>query len=597
MQLAFSKRYSPIFAAAVIFSGAALVFPGCAVGQQYTASTIAGSPTVPGYTGDGGPAVTAEFSGPIAIAVDGKGNYYVADYGNSVVRKVFANGTIITFAGTGTFGFSGDGGPATAAQLSSVHGLAVDAAGKVYISDTANARIRVVDLNGNISTFAGTGARGYGGNFGFAVNAQFISPAGLAFDKTGNLYVADVGAGSVRRIAPDGTIYAFAGNGFSGFGAIVGEGGYAFQAVLSLPYAVAADPAGNVYIGDVGASAISKVGTDDLIHTVLTGIAIGSLAADSTGNIFFANYHTNTIGKIGPDGTYTIIAGDTNPSFNGDGGLGLFAEFNQPYGVATDSSGNVYVTEYANQDIRRLTPIAAGSLFITNAASNLGAPGNSGFVVAPGEIVTLFGYGLGDLASALPGSNGILGTNLGNATVTVNGVAAPLVATSPSRVSVIVPGNVSGNQATFVVTYLGSVVGTASARIFPALPGIFTGSSSGIATLGVQNNDGTVNTAANAAPESSPITIFITGAGAYLPAFADGQIATTARTVSTALPIAVLINGENAPVSYVQTVPGQPGSVLQVVATIPSDVTTSSVVSLQVKVANIGSQATTIAVQ
>ena len=598
MQTGFSQLNPRRFFApvAVFLCGAALFLPGASA-QQYVVSTIAGLPTQAGYAGDYGPALSAQFSGPIAVAVDGKGNYYVADYLNNLVRKVDTNGVITSFAGSGTIGYSGDGGPALGAQLSTVHGLAADAAGNVYISDTANAVIRKVDTNGIITTFAGSGVRGFGGNSGAAINAEFTSPAGLAFDTEGNLYVADVGSGSVRKISPSGTIAAFAGGGFGGFGAIVGDGGHAFNAVLSLPYAVTADTLGNVYIGDIGASAIARVGTDGLIQTVVTGVSIGSLAADGAGNVFFANYRNNTINRINPDGTVNVIAGDTAPSYNGDGGPAQFAEFNQPYGVAADSSGNIYVAEYANQDVRLLSPIAFGSLFITNAGSNLGAPGPNGSVVAPGEIVTLFGYALGDPAIAQPDSSGLLGTTLGNTTVTVNGVPAPIISTFPGRVSVVVPSSTSGDQATFVVKYQSGVAGTASSRIFAALPGIFTGASTGITSLGVLNADGTANSTANAAAESSAVTIFFTGAGAYSPSLPDGQIAASATNVNTALPITVLINGENAVVSSVQTVPGQPGSVLQVVATLPADVTTNPAASLQVRVSNLGSQATSIAVQ
>ncbi len=576
---------------------AAALVAGTLSAQQYTSSTIAGAPQYLGYGGDGGPASNAQMSGPIAIAVDSKGNYYVADYGNNVIRKVYANGTIITFAGTGKFGYAGDGGPATAAQLSTVHGLAVDAADNLYISDTANGVIRRVDQKGIITTFAGTGVRGISGNAGPASQARFLAPAGIAFDPSGNLYVADAEASTVRQIRPNGNIYAFAGNALNGFGPMLGEGGHAFNAILSVPYAVTSDAAGNIYIGDLGASAILKIGADGLIHTILTGVAVGSLAADGAGNVFFANYHKNTIGRIGADGVYTTIAGDTNASFSGDGGPAVFAEYNQPYGVATDGAGNVYVTEYGNEDVRLLTPIPAGGLFVANGASNLEASGNAGMVVAPGMMVTLFGYGLGDAAKA-QASGGQLPLTLGNATVTVNGVQVPIVATSASRVSVMVPAKLNPGLVTFAVSYQGSVVGSGSAGLFPAMPGIFTANSSGNAALAIQNSDGSVNTAANAAAEGSNVNIFITGAGAYGSALADGQIATTAQNVKAALPsLAVLINGENAAVTAVQTVPGQPAGVLQVTATLPADVKTSTTVPVQVSVSGIASQSVTIAVQ
>ncbi len=588
MQTGFFKRLS---LAALLLCGTA------AAQQQYVASTIAGTPVVSGYDGDFGPALSAKFSGPIAVAPDNKGSYYIADYGNKLIRKVSANGIVTPFAGTGVLGFSGDGGPARSAQFSVIHGLAVDAAGRVYISDSSNARIRVIDLNGNISTFAGTGVRGYSGNGGQAINARLAYPAGLAFDPAGNLYVADVGNGSVRKISPSGQIDAFAGTGFAGFGAVVGDGGPAFSAVLALPYSVAADGLGNVYIGDVGSSSIARVGTDGILRTVLFGAATGSIAADAAGNVFFTNYRTHTIGRISPGGAIDTIGGTSAAGFDGDGSPSQFAPFNQPYGVSADSTGKLYVADYANQVVRLLTPIATSAVFVTNGASNIGIVGGNAVAVAPGEIVTLFGAGLGDTATGQPNASGALPTRLGNTTVSVNGVPAPIVATTPGTVAVIVPSSTSGDQAQFTVAVGGKTVATAASRIFGAAPGIFTAVSGGNNTLAIRNDDGTVNTSDNAAAQASVITIFITGAGAYSPSLPDGQVATAATDVRTTFPITVLINDESSSVAFVRTVPGQPGSVLQIGARIPADVKSSSGYAVQVKVEKLGSQATTIAVQ
>jgi uncharacterized protein (TIGR03437 family) len=168
-------------------------------------STYAGDFNTPGYTGDGGPAtkVGVGLNNPVAIALDAAGNLYIADSENSVIRKVTAtSGIITTIAGTGTFGFSGDGGPAVHAQLSHPKGVAVDAAGNVYISDTLNSRIRVVAPNGTISTVAGTGTLGYSGDGGLATVAQLEFPEGLSFDTAGNLYIADNGNNVIREYAP-----------------------------------------------------------------------------------------------------------------------------------------------------------------------------------------------------------------------------------------------------------------------------------------------------------------------------------------------------------------------------------------------------------
>jgi sugar lactone lactonase YvrE len=166
---------------------------------------------VGGFAGDGGPATAALLSAPGSLALDHQGNLYILDRNNNRVRKVDPAGMITTFAGVGTYGFSGDGGPATAAEISESNGMAVDAAGNVYIADTDNARIRKVDLKGIITTIAGTGKPGFSGDGGPAAKAQLSAPTSLAIDAAGNLYFVDATSGTletdrIRKIAADGTI-------------------------------------------------------------------------------------------------------------------------------------------------------------------------------------------------------------------------------------------------------------------------------------------------------------------------------------------------------------------------------------------------------
>jgi hypothetical protein len=184
-------------------------------------STITGHlPT--GYSGDGGPLLAAQFAGIAGITFDNNGNMFIADGGNDVIRKVNVQGIISTVAGNGTAGFSGDGGPATSAQLYSPYAVVFDKAGNMYIPDNVNNRIRKVSTDGTITTFAGTGAKGYTGDGGPAALAAFFYPWTIDIDDANNIYVGDIGNNVVRKIAADGTITTYAGTGMEGN---TGDGG------------------------------------------------------------------------------------------------------------------------------------------------------------------------------------------------------------------------------------------------------------------------------------------------------------------------------------------------------------------------------------
>src|SRR4051794_28210806 len=216
-----------------------LIAAGLCTGQVITTVAGAGGNGL----GDNGPATSADFTQPSGVAVDQSGNLYIADHQAHRVRKVNTSGIITTLAGTGTAGFSGDGGPANAAMLRDPYGVAVDSSGNVYISDRANFRIRKVTPAGTISTYAGNGTSGFGGDAGQATSASFFNPTGLAVDNTGNLYIADSANYRVRKInAATGIISTVAGNGTPNFG---GDGGPATSAGVPFPNSVALDGAGN----------------------------------------------------------------------------------------------------------------------------------------------------------------------------------------------------------------------------------------------------------------------------------------------------------------------------------------------------------------
>jgi hypothetical protein len=243
-------------AAAVAAVVAATGAFGASGGGRIT--TIAGS-GVRGFSGDGGPATSARMDYPRGVAVDGKGNVYIADLENLRIRKVSPGGTITSFAGNGGYGASGDGGPATSARLYRTYAVAADRQGNVYITDgeeddVSHPVVRKVSPRGTITTFAGTGIRGFSGDGGPATAAQLSNPTGVAVDRKGNVYIADVSR--VRKVTVGGTITTIAGTGRAGFS---GDGGPATSARLYNPAGVAVDGQGNLYVIDKYNQRVRKV--------------------------------------------------------------------------------------------------------------------------------------------------------------------------------------------------------------------------------------------------------------------------------------------------------------------------------------------------
>ncbi len=333
-----------------------------------------------GYSGDGGPAKEARLNNPYGVAIDASGNLYIADYTNHRIRKVAPDGTISTVAGTGSSGYSGDGGPADQARLNSPAGIAADSSGNLYIADRYNNRIRKVAPDGTISTVAGTGGAGYSGDGGPAAQAQINSPTGVTLDSSGNLYIADRYNNRIRKVAPDGTISTVAGTGSSGYS---GDGGPADQAQLYWPFGVVLDSSGNLYITDYSNHRIRKVAPDGTISTVAGTDASGSagdggpavqatlsspagIAMDGAGNLYVAVYGGSSVRKIALDGTISTVAGTGSSGYSGDGGPADEAQVNRPLGVAVDGNGNVYIADTFNHRIRQVAlPAHAEALTIT----------------------------------------------------------------------------------------------------------------------------------------------------------------------------------------------------------------------------------------
>src|ERR1017187_4920775 len=241
------------------------------VNASGTLNTVAGNGSS-GYSGDGGPATSAALYGPYGVAVDGAGNLFIADTRNERIRKVNTAGIITTVAGNGTYGYSGDGGPATSAALYGPYGVAVDGAGNLYIADQGNNRIRMVGLAGIITTVAGNGTHGYSGDGGPATSAELYAPEGVAVDNAGDLLIADTGNNRIRQVKSGGTVSTVAGNGIDSYS---GDGGLATSASLVEPSGVAMDSAGNLYIADSYSERVRKVTPHGVITTVAGDGAYG----------------------------------------------------------------------------------------------------------------------------------------------------------------------------------------------------------------------------------------------------------------------------------------------------------------------------------
>jgi uncharacterized protein (TIGR03437 family) len=671
----------------------------CSSVPPYTIQAFAGIGTV-GYSGDGGPAVSAEIYEPRAVAVDANGNVYIADTTNNVIRKV-SNGVITTVAGTYTFpSYGGDGGPATKAALNKPQGVAVDAAGNLYIADTGNSRIRMVS-NGVITTVAGRGSAGcvppYSGDNGPATSAWLSCPMGVAVDAAGNLYFADTGNNGVRMVS-NGVITTVAGIQTSGFS---GDNGPAASAELSVPIGVAVDAAGNLYIADANNNRIRMV-SNGVITTVAggkqgyggdNGLATsaelcgpGGVAADAAGNLYIADTGNNAIRMVN-NGVIRTVAGDFIAACShgfgnsGNGGPATSADLNSPYGVAVDGSGNVYIADMYNDQTRVLAPSAAPCSYALSASGQTVAPaGGSGQIavtapggcswaalnpldwvtltggaegtgngavtfsvapnpggtgydrsgtlfiggvpftvqqagdptasptitpggvvpvdsaantIQPGEWVSIYGA---HLASSTVGWNGDFPTSLGGASVTINGRAAYLSYASPTQINLQAPDDATtGPVPVAVTTSTGTATATVTlAQIAPSFLLLDNAHVAGIIQEGgpyggyeIIGPNGTTSLGYFISPvrAGDTIELFAMGFGPTSPVVPAGQAFSSAAPVTS--PVKVLIGG----VSVTPSFAGLTGAGLyQINLTVPSGLGTGDL-SLVATVGGVQTQA------
>ena len=293
-------------------------------------STFAGTGAA-AFAGDGGPATAAALNRPTAVAWLANGGALVADYANHRIRRISPSGVITTVAGTGTAGYSGNGGPATSARLNWPTDVAPTADGGFLIVDLGNRRVRKVSPGGTITTVAGTGAQGSSGDGGPATSALLDAPVGVAARPDGGFLIADAAANRIRAVSPGGTITRVAGNGQAGG---TGDGGPATWARLYAPVHVA-------------------------------------VLAD--GGFLIAEYEGHRVRRVSPGGTITRVAGTGSAGFSGDGGPATAARLNQPVGVSPTSDGGFLVADSLNGRVRK---VSAGGTISTMAGS--GTPGFAG---------------------------------------------------------------------------------------------------------------------------------------------------------------------------------------------------------------------------
>jgi uncharacterized protein (TIGR03437 family) len=330
-----------------------LAFCPHAIAQGGIITTVAGNGNG-GLAGEGGPATSASLTAPVGVAVDAAGNIFIADTGNERIRRVSGSGIITTVAGGG---FSGDGGPATSAALGPT-AVAVDSSGNLFIADGGNNRIRKVSASGIITTVAGTGARGFSGDGGPATSETLslvCCGGAVALDSSGNLFIADGGNNRIRKVSASGIITTVAGNGKGGFS---GDGGLATSASLSLPIGVAVDANGNIFVADWGNNRIRKVSASGVITTV-------------AGN-----------GALSPP---YLGAG----TFSGDGGPATAAGLNRPNGIAADASGELFIADSGNERIREVS--ASGIISTVAGNGSLSFSGDG--AAATSASLNLYGGG------------------------------------------------------------------------------------------------------------------------------------------------------------------------------------------------------------
>jgi uncharacterized protein (TIGR03437 family) len=569
-----------------------LVCAGPVLAQAvYVTTTAAGNGSA-GFAGDGSVAKDAELNSPVGLAMDGAQTLYIADELNHRIRQVAAATQIInSVVGNGTAGYSGDGAVGTAAELNSPLGVTVDSAGNFYIADSVNDVIRKVTPSDQISTVAGNQGLGggYSGDTGAPLNATLNGPSALVFDAAGNLYIADTANNRVRKVSfSANTITTYAGSGGTSFS---GDGLPAVDASLNAPRALAFDAAGNLYIADSGNHAIRMVSAKTQLMSTVAGTGtlgyngdnIPATSAelnyplgvtfDSAGNMYIADSQNFRIRKV-VNGIMTTIGGTGQPGYGGDGLYSTQSLFSFPSSVLVDSTGKVYVGDSGNNVVRLLTPYATllpPPLINTSGVVSASLFGQFGSV-APGSWIEIYGANLA-VDSRSWNSNDFQGinapTSLDGTSVTIGGQPAYVAFIGNQQLNVQVPSDIAtGPQRIVVYTGAGQSAPIQPIAVEPLQPGLYAPATSkigGMQYVWAQLGDGSIvlpSGASGSAPSRPAkvgeiVTMYGVGFGPVSPTIPAGQIVQQSNTLAERFNIQ--FGGVPATVSYAGLAPGAVG--------------------------------------
>jgi uncharacterized protein (TIGR03437 family) len=604
-----------------------LIFPALLQAQSGAISTVAGQTPVngapvQGFGGDGGPAANAalalanmqntcdpnRFEQTSHISVDSNGNIYFADSNNQRIRRIDTSGAITTVAGSGVApaanslcqGTSpvGDGGSATDAHLFNPSDAIVDPHGNLIVADQQNNRIRQVNSAGNITTIVGSGLHNFYSPGIPATSSPMDWPSSLAIDGAGLIYFAELHGNRVGRLEANGTLNTMAGTGFPGFN---GDGKAANTATLTKPAGIAIDPSGNLLIADTGNHRVRKV-SGGIVTTIAgngqqafcgdSGPANQAcldtpmdVKADAFGNIYIADTGNHRIRRIDASGTISTVAGTGQAGRGPDGVAATSSALNFPSAVALDSNNDLYIVDWQNYLIRKVTFPAISGGGLVNGAS-FTAP------VSPGSIISIFGT---NLAPSTAASNGApLLTSLSGVSVEVNGTPAPLYVVTPGQINAQLPYETPAGTATVVVATDVARSAPAVFTVSSAAPGIFVyaGSTRAIAA----NQDGALNSPDNPESRGRVIVCYVTGLGAVDPPVPTGLSAPLDVLSRAAATVSATIGGAPATVDFAGLAPTFVG-LGQINVTVPNEAASGTAIPLTIEVAGQKSQTATISIR